>query len=414
MRSIFREQDNFTPLVISRMSINVCFISLDPVFNELSATTRNDIREGIVYNEFFVDTPFQDHLRREGAIDPFAGGLLMQEPIQVNGPDGGGVESGQTVTVTRKQLISALGFLPKKYATWFSADDYEMSNGQSSGVLNTGVNAAVDLYMAYLESLTEQLNTFIEMDSYRHGQASSATVSDNRTLLINGMSELCNNGIDPSWDGNIFTSYGQAVRGGFVSNTLNSIPRWAGNPDGTTGQISYEFLLQTYSQAIHRPTIGIVSQIGYTYIASLFQRQQRFDVLGVKKDGIQWAGISFEDAVIYQDWLTPSAADPSFLPTNLVGGGGQTNQTGTIAIGAAPSAASGLPANTTVTVGETGWWLNGKTWHARPTTDQAWFFGIRRTSAYDNISLDAIFMRLAYNLYSDSPRDNVQYYGYAS
>lgn len=392
------------------------FISLDPVFNELSATTRNDIREGVVYNEFFVDTPFQDHLRREGAIDPFAGGILMQEPFQYQGPDGGGVESGQTVTVTRKQIIAAMGFLPKKYATWFSVDDYEMSNGETSGVINTGPNAAVDLYIAYLESLTEQLNTFIEMDGYRHGQAAGNGVNDNRVLLINGLSEACNNGVDPSWDSNIFVNYGQQPRNGAISNTLNSVPRWAGNPDGSAGQISFEFLLQTYSQAIHRPTIGIVPKIGYTYIASLFQRQQRYDlaVAGGRKEGIKWQGLAFEDAVIYDDWLTPSAADPSFLPSNLVGGGGQTNQTGTIAVGASPSAASGLPANTTVTVGETGWWLNGSTFHARPTTNPAWFFGIRRTSAYDNISLDALFMRLAYNLYTDSPRDNVQWYGYAS
>lgn len=391
-------------------------MSLDPIFNELSATTRNDIREGVVYNEFFVDTPFQDHLRREGAIDPFGGGTLMQEPFLYQGPDGGGVESGQTVTVTRKQIIAAMGFIPKKYATWFSVDDYEMSNGESSGVINTGPNAAVDLYTAYLEALTEQLNTFLEMDAYRHGQASSAgLITDNRTLLINGLSEACNNGLDPSWDGNVFQNYGQQPRNGAIKNTLNSVPRWAGNPDGSTGQISYEFLLQTYSQAIHRPTIGITSQIGYTYIAGLFQRQQRFDVLGVRRDGIKWAGISFEDAIIYQDWLVPSAVDPGFLPSNLVGGAGNTNQTGTITVPATVSTASGLPVATTVcTVGETLWWLNGPTWHSRPTTDPAWFFGIRRTSAYDNVSLDALFMRLAINLYTDAPRDNVQTYGFSS
>ncbi len=389
--------------------------SLDPIFNELTATTRNDIREGVVYNEFFVDTPFQDHLRREGAIDPFAGGTLMQEPFQYQGPDGGGVESGQTVTVTRKQIIAALGFLPKKYATWFSVDDYEMSNGESSGVINTGPNAAVDLYMAYLESLTEQLNTFLEMDAYRHGQASSSTVTDNRILLIDGLSEACNDGFNPSWDGNVFTQYGAQPRNGAVRNTLNSIPRWAGNADGSAGQISYEFLLQTYSQAIHRPTIGIVSKVGYTYIASMFQRQQRFDILGVRRDGIKWAGIEFEDAIIYDDWLTPSAVDPSYLPSSLVGGNGLTNQTGTFDVPATVTAASGLPVSgTLVTVAETGWWLTGSTWHSRPTTDPAWFFGIRRTSAYDNVSLDALFMRLAINLYSDSPRDNVQFYGYGS
>lgn len=390
-------------------------MALDPVFNELSASTRNELRDGVVYNEFWVDTPFQDHLRREGAIDPFEGGALMQEPFIYNGPQGGGVSPGQTVTVLRQQILAAMGFEPKAYAAWFSVDDFEMANGVNRGVQNAGPEAAVDLYILYLEGLTEKLNTLLENDAYRHGQAAGGTVLDNRILLTNGMSEALNNGLDVSWDGNTFTTYGAQTRNGAVSNTLNSIPQWAGNPDGSTGQISYEFLLQSYTKAIHRPTIGITSKIGYTYIAALFQRQQRFDVIGVRKEGIKWAGIAFEDAIIYDDWLTPSAVDQSFLPSGLVGGGGQTNLTSTVTVPATVTAASGFPASGTVcTVGETLWWLSGNTWKSRPTTDPSWFFGIRRTSAYDNVSLDALFMRLAINIYTTVPRDNIQCMGFSS
>lgn len=386
----------------------------DPTFSELSATTRSDIRDGVVYNWFFVDTAFQDHIRREGANDPFEGGTMMQETFRYQGPDGGGVAPGATVTVTKKQQLASLGFQPKAYVSYMAVDDFETANGENAGVLNAGPEQAVDIYLAYMESLTEQLNNYMEMDVYRHGQANSSTVSDNRILLINGMSEAFNNGVDPSWDGNIFTNYGSQVRNGAISNTMNSIPQWAGNPDGSTGQISYEFLIQSYSKAIKRPSFAVTSQLGYTYIAALFQAQQRFDVLGVRKDGIKWAGIQFEDAIIYQDWLVPSAIDPSFLPSNLVGGGGNTNLTGTIAIGASPSAASGLPANTTVTVGETLWWLNGGDFKWRPTSNSAWFFGIRRAPFPDNVSVDAIFMRLACNLYNVIPRNSVQCYGFGS
>lgn len=64
---------------------------MDPIFSELSASTRTNLRDGVVYNWFFVDTPFQDHIRREGANDPFEGGTMMQETFQYQGPDGGGV-----------------------------------------------------------------------------------------------------------------------------------------------------------------------------------------------------------------------------------------------------------------------------------------------------------------------------------
>jgi hypothetical protein len=389
---------------------------LDPVFNEVLASTRYDIRDGVVYNNFWVDTPLQDHFRRSGAFDDFTGGVASLDPFIYQGPDGGGVDPGQTVTVMRRQILASLSFQPKAYATWFSVEDFEMGNGEHAGVINAGPNAAVDLYTVYLEGLTSRLNTFIEMDFYRHGQASGGTVTDNRVKLIDGASEACNDGYNPSWDSNVFSTYGTQPRNGAVSNALNSIPRWAGDASGNPGQISFDFMIQTYLQAIERPTIGITSKVGYGYICSLYQRQQRYDISVTKRDGnIRWNGLTFEDAVIYDDWLTPSAVEPSYLPTGLVGGGGQTNVTSTFSVPATVTSASGLPASgTTVTVGETLWWFYAPSWRFRPTNNPAWFFGIRRTSAYDNVSLDALFMRLALNVECPMPRCNVQCYGFNS
>lgn len=390
---------------------------MDPVFNELSATTRADITNAVVYNNYWVDTPLQDHLRRSGVMDPFLGGSSMQEPFLYDGPDGGGVNPGQTVTVTRKQLLAAMQFMPKAYASWFSYDDFEF--GPDGGVMNSGEPAAVDIYQTYVEGLTSRLNTLLEMDWYRHGQPSSANggtagVNDDRSLLINGASEALNNGIDPSWDSNIFLNYGQQSRNGAVDGALNSTPQWFGNPDGTAGQISFERMEQSYLQCFEDPDIGICSRFGYAYIASLYQRQQRFDQSVSKRDGIRWKGLTFENAVIYNDWLTPSAVSPGFLPTNLLGGGGTPNLTGSFTTPAVVTAASGLPANTRVTVAETLWWVHGPSWKSRPTNKKSWLFGVRETSAYDNISLEAIFMRWAGNIYCTIPRNNAQCFGYNS
>jgi hypothetical protein len=394
-------------------------MALDPIFTEISATTRADIRDAVVWNNFWVDTPLQDHLRRHGAVDPFTGGSSMQESFVYGGPDGGAVSPGQTITIKRKQILAATQFMPKAYASWFSVDDWEMSNGESRGVINAGPNAAVDIYQVYLEGLTSRLNTLTEMDWYRHGQASSANgnsagVNDDRSLAINGVSEALNNGTDPSWDGNVFVNYGQQARNGAIANALNVIPQWFGTPNGQPGQIAHEILSQLYTTCINEPDFAITSKFGWTYIESMYQRQQQFNVLNVSKADIRWKGIQFGNAIIYADWLTPSAADPAFLPTGLVGSNGQTNQTGTITTGATPTAASRMPANATLTVGETFFFLSGSTWKSRPTEDKDWFFGIRRTSAYDNISLDALMMRLGINIYCGSPRDNAQGFGFNS
>jgi hypothetical protein len=301
----------------------------------------------------------------------------------------------------------------RAYAAWYSVDDFEMSNGEHAGVINAGPNAAVDLYTVYLEGLTSRLNTFIEMDFYRHGQN---LPGENRIKLIDGAEEALNDGQTPSWNGNVFVNYGAQPRNGAVDGALNSIPRWAGDQFGNPGQISFEFMLQTYLQAIERPDIGVTSKVGYGYIASLYQRQQRYDISVTKRDSnIRWTGLSFEDAVIYDDWLVPSAVEPSYLPTGLVGGGGQTNLTSSFStVGVTPNPASGLPTGQTITVGETLWWFYGGSWRFRPTNNPAWFFGIRRTSAYDNVSLDALFMRLAMNVECPMPRCNVSCYGFAS
>src|SRR5882757_719106 len=391
----------------------------DPLFNELSATTKVDIRNAVVWNNYWVDTPLQDHLRRNGAVDPFLGGSSMQEPILYGGPDGGAINPGQTVTVTRKQIVAAFQFMPKAYASWFSYDDFEMAPDEG-GVMNSGEPAAVDLYQVYVEGLTSRLNTLNELDFFRHGQASAtngggAGVADDRSLAINGAAEACNDGFTPSWDGNIFTNSGAQVRNGAVQNTINSIPYFFGNPDGSAGQISFEGMLEMYQGSFERPDIGVTSKIGYTYIAALYQRQQRYDTSITKGDGIRWKGLQFEDAIIYDDWLTPSAVDPGYLPTSLVGSvGGQPNLTGSFHSPANPSPASHLPASTNITVGETLWFLHGASWKMRATNKKAWFFGIRETQAYDNVSMNAIYMKWAGNIYSPIPRNNRQGYGFTS
>lgn len=399
----------------------------DPLFNELSATTKADIRNAVVWNNFWVDTPMQDHLRRNGMVEPFLGGSSMQEPFLYGGPQGGAVQPGQTVTVGRSQIISAMQFMPKAYASWFSYDDFEMGPDMG-GVMNSGEPAAVDLYQAYVEGLTSRLNTICELDLYRHGQASNAnqnpygTVLDDRSLNINGLAEGCNDGKTPSWDGNIFGAYGQQIRNGAVGNALNSIPFSFNNSDGSGGQISFEGMLEMYQGAFDRPDIGVTSKIGYTYIAALYQRQQRYDTSITKGEGIRWKGLQFEDAIIYDDWLTPSAIDPGFLPptvgglpdSTMVTGASRPNLTSTFVSPATTVPASHLPAAKTITVGETLWFLSGASWKMRPTNKKQWNFGIRETTAYDNISLNAIFMKLATNMYTTIPRNNRQGYGFTS
>ena len=75
-------------------------------------------------------------------------------------------------------------------------------------VLNNGPEARVAILEAYMNQMMEGIDFQIEGDMFRHGQSAGNGVSDNRQASINGISEAVNDGVTPSWDGNVFPTYG--------------------------------------------------------------------------------------------------------------------------------------------------------------------------------------------------------------
>jgi hypothetical protein len=376
----------------------------DPLFSEIPAGTLNEIKDGIVFDNFFVDTPLQRYFRAEGALDPFFGGAAMQVPFQFARLLGGAIAPGQDVVVTRRQILDAALFVPKLYTAYAPLEEFQLK------VLNAGPEAKVDLYELYVETMTKGLNTDTEFDWYRHGQINGGAVTDNRINAMNGLTEALNDGVTNSWDGNVFTTYGGQLRNGAIGNALNSIPQWLGDANGNAGPISYEIMLQTYLQAIERPTMGLTSRQGYTFIASMLQRQQRYNV--DVDTNIEMRGIRFEDSIIFNDLLTPSAVSPSLLPTGL---SQSTSQTGTFTSAATPATFSKLPGNKTITVGELLLWLHIPSWKYRPSADPDFMFGVRGPiQSPTNPTLDTLFMNLALNSYTPVPRNSIQCYGLGS
>jgi len=373
----------------------------DPLFSEIPASTLNEIKDGIVFDNFFVDTPLQRYFRAEGALDPFYGGAAMQVPFQFARLSGGAIAPGQDVAVTRRQILDAALFIPKLYTAFTGLEEFQLK------VLNAGPEAKVDLYELYIETLTKGLNTDVEIDWYVHGQANATTIASNRVLNMNGMAEALNDGVTNSWNGDIFTTYGAQLRNGAVGNALNSIPQWLGDANGNAGPISYEVMLQTYLLAIERPTMGLTSRQGYSYIAAMLQRQQRYQV--DVDTNIEMRGIRFEEAIIFNDLLTPSAVTPSLLPSGL----SQTSTlTSTFSSASSPATASKLPGSKTITVAELLLWLHIPSWRYRPAADPDFMFGVRGPiPSPTNPTLDTLFMNLSLNSYTPVPRNSVQCYG---
>jgi hypothetical protein len=418
----------------------------DPLYNEIDATNLESVRKNVVFDNLFVGTPFQQKLKKAGVLDPFLGGSGMFEGFIYGRPQGAAVAPGSTVTVTRQQQNTGMKFLPKAYVSWIPIDDWELDDGTGTGgVINSGPSLIADQYQICIETMTLMINTMLEMDSFRHGQAAGTNISDNRILNSNGLDEALNNGTDPSPFGNIYATYGGNTRNGVIGPALNSTPLWLGATaagastsslaTNGTGQIDVNALTRMWAQCIvtgGHPDLGITNVFGFTAIVNALDAQRRNT--DMKKFDIAYEAVTFNGMEIYADPLAPSALAQDFLSlgtgggkagnNNLVDGAGSNSITSTIVTPQYTNAAgsnvsvsptgSGLPSNATCTVGEVLYMLECGSFKIRPTNKKGWNFGLRKAPMPNNVSMDALFERLGTNLYNVMPRHNTVGFGFSA
>jgi hypothetical protein len=180
-----------------------------------------------------------------------------------------------------------------------------------------------------------------------------------------------------------------------------------------------------------KPDLGITNVLGFVAIANALDAQRR-DISNTKHD-IRWDGLNFNGVDIYPDPLAPSALAGDFLslaPTpgtagnaNLVDGAGSSTQTipfttpqftykgANVAVSAT---GSNYPSLTTIQPSEVVYFLEASSFKVRPTNKKGWNFGLRRAPMPNNVSMDALFMRLGINLYNVMPRHNAYALGFSS
>jgi hypothetical protein len=397
-----------------------------PLFPEVPATTLNELIDALIYQNSYISTPFQRYMRASGAYDPFGGGAAMQIPQLYQGAQGGAIFPGQDVTVNRVQMITAGLFQPKLYEKHILVEEFSIE------VLNNGPEAKVSILEAYLNQMQEGIDFQLEGDMFRHGQAAGNGVSDDRLASINGISEAINDGVTPSWDGNVFPTYSSQTRNGAIQASMNSTPVWLGDASGNPAPPNYQELLKSYKLAIGRPTLGVTSWIGYTAIASAFQRQQRYETRD--DQNINWSGIKFEDSTIFDDDIVPSS-NPKQSIANLfqtpdgtapAPGAIQTGQFTLTAAMLANQGTSQLPnlgftSNATpllagglnqIVVGEPLFWLDVDSWKYRPANTGTFNYYMMDPIRYpQNPTLYTQFLRHALNFYTPTPRRHIQSYG---
>jgi hypothetical protein len=416
---------------------------VDPLYNDVDANTRESIRKNVVNECFFVDTPIQDILRRYGVVEDFLGGNGMMENFTYAHVQGKAVNPGQTVTVTRPQIDSAGKFYEKAYATFVQIEDFELD------VLNRAGDTQIIDQRALLEAnLVSQLNTMLEMDTYRHGQPSSSNggqigVSDDRSLSSNGFFEGYSNGVDPSPDGNVFLTTGGVTRNGAIGQAFNSTPFYCGTSSGSNGPITYPILTNVVAQLLTlngKAKVGITSPFGWAALVNMLRAIARVDQQSIKEGtDFGWPSVDFFGVKIYADPLAPSAKTWQYLPggnpnafgtaapnTTFVDGSGATTKltsytspTYTIAgvpqaVGSLSPTGSNFPSGTTIQAGEIIVFFDPESVKMRPTAEKSWFFATKVKEIPDNVSAANMFMRLGTNIYVMNPRHGLIISGFTA
>lgn len=369
----------------------------DPNVDELNSVTLKEIYPRAIEDNFFLATPLLAYWR-DHCLVPFTGGSFMSSPMRYAPLIGGFYAPGATFNLAKRQTITSLQFQPK-YA-YVSIPEYK----EEIQVENKGPNAVASLLEADMQNGVDTINVIVAVASNQNGQ--NITATGDRTLSINGWPEAINDGLTNSYDGNVYTSYGEQTRNGALGNTINSIPFWCGTQTGAAAPISYAVLEEGYQDASigrKEPNLGVGNKAVYAYIKEKIQVQQRFQQ---ERDPV-WGvmGFRFNNAVILKDDYFPSLRygvnDPilgNYLTANF------TSASTTVA-------ASNMPASTTIQPNEVFCFFNTYDWLFRVTDNEEFGFGFSGfVPAQDNTRVVGQIKAMV-NMQCLSPRTQKQFFG---
>src|SRR6266850_8396894 len=180
---------------------------------------------------------------------------------------GGAYKKGTTFDITRRQTRTGLLFNPRYYevnVTEFLEDlEVEMA----------GPRAAFSVIRTDMQQASLTMSAMLEIAFYRHGQA---LAGDDRSAEINGAEEALNNGIDGSWAGNVFPSYGGQTR----ADVLPALTPPSGLVAPLNTTISYRVLRHSYFSTVignEAPGVGITTNRLMGFIAENFLPHQIID-----------------------------------------------------------------------------------------------------------------------------------------
>lgn len=342
----------------------------DPLLNELNTTTLYSIYPDVLEDNYFRNAPLLMAIRNSKAYVPWDDGPYSQVTFAYRGTVGAWFTSGATFNTGKVPMLGSMNFVPRFVYDNVTEDLIEVD------VFNRGRGKVFDLVDTHLALALNTINARVDIGLYRHGQASSAQVLDDRSAFTNGLTEAYNDGVTMSWDGNIYPLYGGATRQASVynptSNTLSSIPYFVG------GQISYSILLDNYLRCCRgndHPDLAVMNKPAFGYCIEKLQPQQRFAQEPEPHWGFQ--SFKFMGMRLIIDDYAPSHAITATPPGEGVNDGniGNYSTSASVTLQGSPSGGSNLTGAGPFDAGEVIFMVNTNHLLMRIPVSPLWQFG---------------------------------------
>jgi hypothetical protein len=259
----------------------------------VNIVARHEIYPDLIDDFWFTESPLFARLRDN--IVPFTGGTFTKSVFRFRPMVGSFYKMGATHDITKVQTLADANF-DMRFAQ-VSIPEFQ----EELEVYAKGENAVFSLLDEDLENGLSTATDLWGFAIWGQGQTDDS--------LINGFSEMIGDGVLPNWDGFVASSYGGQSRNGTVKSTLNGNIFWGGNPDGSTGPISFTLLDQAYTSASkgnREPNLIVCNKAASSFIRAKIEPQYRY-MNDVRDPYWGGSGFMFRNAYVMVDEHAPSA-----------------------------------------------------------------------------------------------------------
>ena len=272
----------------------------------IEATTRRYIDLNPKLRDMvFQHDPTMEMIGEE-CHDEVAGGSSWNDGIEYDVQDGGPYSKGQDLPADQRQIEQQLRFDPKYNVIMipFYKEDIK--------VLNNGPEAFIKLVESRVDSAFVQMGAQTALQRYFQGQ------TGNFVKFPNGLLEASSDGVNAGWDGNTYPIYGTLTRANYGGRMLAPAPYNFAGGAITLPRMEIMYQSVNYGSGKYECNIITTTAIGYGFIRTQYQTQQRFQNVSIGKAGFK--GLEYNNAVIVASRYAPG----SYL-MNPSGGGASTN-----------------------------------------------------------------------------------------